>query len=89
MSTPTLDRRRAPRRDAAGPIRIRVESGQELEGALADASTDGFRARHPLRQICSGDVVEFAYQGRAGRARVIWTRIVDNEVESGFLVLKS
>lgn len=82
-----MNRRRDERHDATGPVSLTAEPGQVCAGDLVDVSEHGFRARHSLTVLCSGDVVQFAYAGRAGHATVAWTRISEQGVESGFFIL--
>jgi hypothetical protein len=58
-----------------------------IEGHLVDIAASGFRARHSCQSLTSGQDVSFARRGARGRARVMWTRISGDTVESGFLVL--
>ncbi len=87
MNLRTKNRRRDERHDANGPVSLAAGRGQVCEGDLVDVSEHGFRARHSLTVLCSGDIVEFAYAGRAGHATVAWTRISAQGVESGFFIL--
>ena len=61
---------------------------QEVDGHLLDYSTSGFRAEHPYRALHTGQEVEFKHAVAGGRARVMWNRIADDRVETGFLVIK-
>jgi hypothetical protein len=53
-----------------------------------DYSNSGFRAVHNCAALHSGQEVEFRHAVAVGRARVMWNRITDDRVETGFLVLK-
>lgn len=83
------DRRREPRREANGPVILRVqgEGPDEERARLLDIARSGFRARHTLPGLRPGQIVDFQIAGYPGRARVVWTRIVGKRVESGFLIL--
>jgi hypothetical protein len=83
------ERRGAPRYAAKGPIRLTLQGPppRVIDGQLVDQSVSGFRAQHSSRLLDSGTTVDFAGEARAGRARVVWTRIVGGRVESGFLIL--
>lgn len=61
--------------------------GSSLQGVLLDVSTHGFRAIHNAPTLASGQTVLFEHSGRTGRARVVWTRIDGDQVQSGFYVL--
>src|SRR5258708_6722165 len=83
------ERRRAPRRRAAGEVRLRQSCllAESFAGSLLDSATGGFRARHRHLNLTSGQIVDFEFQGRRGHAYVVWTRIVDGEAETGFRIL--
>jgi hypothetical protein len=83
------ERRSEPRLPAAGQVNLRPEGwrGATASGRLADRSERGFRAEHGLKALATGQIVHFEYGTVEGRARVIWTRITGDRVESGFLVL--
>ncbi|MGA2436809.1 MAG: PilZ domain-containing protein [Bryobacteraceae bacterium] len=70
-------------------IRLRPEGlmSAPVEGHILDVAKSGFRARHSSHAIVSGQVVEFEFEGGEGRARVVWTRILGDQIESGFQVL--
>ena len=83
------DRRREPRVAGSGAVRLHREEtlAQPIEGILLDYSPHGFRASHGIPTLGQGEFVRFEHAWGAGRARVIWTRILGAQVESGFLVL--
>ena len=56
-------------------------------GRLMDASESGFRIRHSLLSLASGDQVEFEFDGRSGSARAVWNRIVGSDAETGFTIV--
>jgi len=58
-----------------------------LDGVLLDTSSHGFRALHNCRTLAAGQVVSFEHSGGSGRARVVWTRIEGDQVQSGFFAL--
>jgi hypothetical protein len=58
-----------------------------VSGRLVDIAKSGFRARHHSPALLPGHIVDFQLGGVNGRARVVWTRIVAEHVESGFLIL--
>jgi len=84
-----LERRREPRFAAAGEVRLRAEAAASpaVKGTVIDTSARGFRARHDCHGLTSGQIVTFEHRLAAGRARIMWTRIVGDLVESGFLIL--
>ena len=83
------DRRTEPRRPASGAVKIRPDGipAISIPGEMVDINGSGFRARHSFQALGSGRIVEFAYGSVQGRARVVWTRIHSDHVESGFLIL--
>ena len=90
VETPSnpANRRTEPRRPAGGRVKLRPDGcAKGLPGEMVDINGGGFRARHHLQTRVSGHIVEFEYGRLAGRARVVWTRILSDSVESGFLIL--
>lgn len=87
--TNMADRRAEPRRQAHGAVALRLKSGAKVavHGELMDIAESGFRACHAMLTLRPGQEVEFEVAGYPGRARVVWTRILGDQVESGFLIL--
>ena len=83
------ERRAELRRPASGHVKISPEGFPAISvpGEMVDINSSGFRARHDFQALGSGRIVEFAYGCVQGRARVVWTRILSDHVESGFLIL--
>jgi hypothetical protein len=84
------DRRAETRHPASGQVELRPEwfaSTTSVPGEMLDIHSGGFRARHSFQALVSGHIVEFAYGRQRGRARVVWTRILGDQVESGFMIL--
>jgi hypothetical protein len=83
------DRRAEPRLPATGQVRLRPKgfAAGNVPGQMMDINSSGFRARHGFPTLGSGHTVEFAYGSLQGQARVVWTRILGDQVESGFLIL--
>ncbi len=81
--------RKEPRRPAEGPVLVRFADPQPLEilGQLMDVSPSGFRMSHANQSLHSGQVVEFSHSLAVGAARVMWNRIMDQRVETGFLIV--
>jgi len=42
---------------------------------------------HANQALQTGQVVEFSHTHAAGAARVMWNRIMDQRVETGFLIV--
>lgn len=83
------DHRKEPRRQADGAVRVTFENPQrrDIQGRLVDVSTSGFRMAHDFTALETGQVVEFSHTEADGRARVVWNRIADGRVETGFFVV--
>jgi hypothetical protein len=62
-----------------GPVTVRAE--------LLEVSGRGFRAAHDAKRLAPGLEVEYTGSRGSGRARVIWTHVLDGRCVSGFLVL--
>jgi hypothetical protein len=84
------DRRVERRYRGKGSLKLSFNdpSHQEISGRLVDYSQSGFRAVHAYPALHTGQVVEFRHAVDTGQARVMWNRIADECVETGFLVLK-
>jgi hypothetical protein len=89
MNAAARENRREPRHSAEGAVRVWFQNPQrlEIEGRLVDISSSGFRMSHEFSGLPAGQIVEFSHPQAAGRARVIWNRISNANVETGFLVL--
>lgn len=83
------ERRAEPRFAANGQVLFRELElmGESFSGQLLDIAEHGFRARHKRLTLTSGQVVNFEFEGREGKASAIWTRIAGEEAESGFRIL--
>jgi len=88
MNTSVAEQRRETRRRGHGHVLVRSESPglRDIQGRLVDVSASGFRMAHDCSALTAGQYVTFAHVEARGRARVVWTRILDDTVESGFLV---
>jgi hypothetical protein len=83
------DRRSETRHKGDGPLKLSFQdpSPQEITGQLLDYSKNGFRAMHAYTALHTGQVVEFRHAVADGKARVMWNRIADDRVETGFFVI--
>ncbi len=90
-TAPIAERRREARSRAQGAVNLLVEdpAPQLIGGVLLDVSPSGFRALHQCRWLKSGREIRFQHRSAAGRARVMWSRILPDSVESGFLILRA
>jgi hypothetical protein len=94
MSSPRprpRDARREPRHAAEGSVSVKFHNprAQKVEGRLVDLSAGGFRMAHSSTDLLLGLVVEFTHAEAKGSARVVWNRIMENRVETGFLILSA
>jgi hypothetical protein len=82
------EQRRETRRRGQGSVLVRPESpgSRDIQGTLVDVSASGFRMAHDCSALTAGQYVVFTHVEAQGRARVVWTRIIDNTVESGFVI---
>jgi len=83
------EKRSEPRRAVTGKVHVRLTDPKplEIEGRLMDVSPRGFRMSHGFASLEAGQMVEFWHVEAKGQARVIWNRIVEESVETGFLVI--
>ena len=88
MSAPVAEQRRETRRPGRGIVHVRAENpgAGDIRGKLMDVSASGFRMAHQCAALTAGQYVEFSHVEAKGRARVVWTRILAQAVESGFVV---
>lgn len=82
------ERRTSVRKPAEGEVRLWLEPfGPAVNGRLLNRSEGGFRATHDHVGLSAGQEVRFTDAAGSGRARVVWTRVLPGQVESGFVVL--
>lgn len=88
MNPLVAEQRRETRRRGRGNVLVRPESpgSRDIQGRLVDVSASGFRMAHHCSALTAGQYVTFAHVEARGRARVVWTRILDDSAESGFVV---
>jgi hypothetical protein len=84
------DRRSESRHPTEGVLHFYFDdpARQDISGRLMDHSKSGFRAMHNYTALHTGQIVEFRHMMAFGKARVMWNRIADDRVETGFLVIK-
>jgi hypothetical protein len=89
MELDPRERRKEPREDADAELTLVVDDPlpAEVRGRLVDVSRSGFRARHAYPRFEPGQRVRFRSAASQGLARVIWNRILNDRVETGFLLL--
>ena len=83
------DRRSEPREDAHGVVRLFAVPDERLvfQGEMRDVSASGFRLEHAYQRVSSGEEYRFESPFNSGLARVMWNRILDASVETGFLIV--
>jgi hypothetical protein len=83
------EQRTEVRSPAHGDIWFALEApdSRQFLGSLVDYSKRGFRAAHPQTSLSAGQSVHFQHSFGEGRALVMWNRIQERHVESGFLIL--
>lgn len=83
------ERRREARESADAELTLVIDDPlpAEVRGRLVDVSRSGFRARHTYLRLAPGQQVQFRSALSQGVARVMWNRIVNDRVETGFLLL--
>jgi hypothetical protein len=85
----TAEQRTEDRIPAQGEVWFVPEApdSPQFQGSLVDYSRRGFRAAHPQASLSAGQRVRFRHSFGEGRALVMWNRILERHVESGFLIL--
>jgi hypothetical protein len=83
------DRRREARKSSPGDVLLYVQEPLAccLPARLLDSSARGFRASHHFAALATGQEIRYRQSSRQGRARVVWTRVLSDHVETGFVRL--
>jgi hypothetical protein len=83
------EKRRESRRPADGVAHVEFSNPRtvKIQGRLMDVSPSGFRMAHGYTSLAAGQMVDFSHSEASGSARVMWNRILDQRVETGFLVI--
>jgi hypothetical protein len=91
MNVAIHEKRGEVRQPAEGPVLVSFSDPQRMEilGDLMDLSPSGFRMAHANQSLQSGQLVEFSHSLAVGVARVMWNRIMDHRVETGFRIVAS
>jgi hypothetical protein len=84
-----LDRRIAVRTAAHGSVELSFDFPVPtvVAAELIETSETGFRAVHDSKALEAGLEVCYQRPDGSGRARVIWTHVLDGQRVSGFMVL--
>jgi hypothetical protein len=85
----TRDRRGIGRAPCSGAVELAFEDPipETTQAELVELSARGFRALHSSENITPGLEVRYKRVGLSGRARVIWTHVLEGKRVSGFLIL--
>ena len=85
----TDERRREPRFRASGDVRLLLGAPQSLAvpGRIVDVSQHGMRVVHMYAALTSGTMLSIESGPETYTARVVWNRISEDGVESGFYLL--
>lgn len=89
MNVAIHEKRQEIRQPAEGPVLVNFSNPQPMEilGRLVDVSPSGFRMAHANQSLQSGQLVGFSHGLAIGTARVMWNRILDHRVETGFRIV--
>lgn len=83
------DRRQEPRSAAAGRVKISFENPAQttIDAEWIENSATGFRIVHDSPALEPGLEVSFESPTHSGRARVIWTHVLEGRRVSGFVAI--
>ena len=89
MSTRNAERRTSPRIAGEGRVALMFEDPipRTVEADLLDTGSQGFRISHDSPRLVPGLEVAVTGPGVAGRARVVWTHLLNGRRVSGFVLL--
>jgi hypothetical protein len=82
------NRRSEDRFEAHGDVQLYVTEplASMVPGRLMDISRSGFRMAHHCNTLSPGQLVHFRHDRAQGEARVVWNRIENGSVETGFVL---
>src|SRR5713226_774272 len=88
ISAKLIEGRRSSRRPCSGEVLLLRDAHPfaEIRGTLCDISEEGFRVAHHCAELSAGQQVRFTHPFAQGVATLMWSRVVGENVESGFLV---
>ena len=91
MNIAIHEKRKEVRRSAEGPVLVHFSDPQPMGilGELVDVSPSGFRMAHANQSLQSGQLVNFSHSLAVGTARVMWNRIMNERVQTGFRIVTS
>jgi hypothetical protein len=84
-----VERRKSERRRADEEVVLLLDDPYPIEvrGRVVDISVGGFRVAHCHAALRAGQQVSFHHPSGEGIAQVMWNRVLENHVESGFRIL--
>lgn len=90
MSRRATERRRTSRYPSEGEVLLCSFDAplSAIRGVLSDVSAEGFRATHYGVGLSAGQRVQFRHPFDEGAATVMWTQVIGQKAESGFLVVE-
>jgi hypothetical protein len=80
------DRRMEPRFEVSGEVRL-IVNHLYVPGRLLNLSDHGMRVEHMYSALTSGQVLQVQVQGQVRTAKVVWSRIREEGVQTGFYLL--
>ena len=88
MTNQWLERRRETRHPASGEVILYLDQPVMLEisAQLLDISASGFRAQHMYPALQTGMLIHVRIEDVESAALVAWNRIMDERVETGFIL---
>jgi hypothetical protein len=83
------ERRQQERSPQSGAIELSFEDPNPVKvtAELIEISGNGFRAAHNAKGLAPGLIVHYVRGVNSGKARVIWTHVLEGRCISGFLIL--
>jgi hypothetical protein len=83
------ERRKEERSPQSGKMTIVFEDPSPVTvlAELIEVSGRGFRAAHDAKALTTGLEVDYMSGNSSGRARVIWTHVLETRCVSGFLIV--
>jgi hypothetical protein len=84
-----MERRQDARSPFSGSVQLAFDDPHPVivEAELIETSERGFRATHHSSALAPGLEVHYSRAAASGRARVIWTHVLEGRWVSGFLIL--
>jgi len=89
MQIRIAERRRSPRSPAHGSVKLvfRDPFNIVVLGELVDTNEGGFRLSHDNQRLTAGVEVHYSFRSKSGRARVVWTHVLEGRRVSGLVYI--